>query len=217
MKRRSSALSVSAAALLVAAPLLTGCTTDAHPGAAAVVGDQEISVSQVQARVEAVRTAQRAQENAEELLAGSAGITRFAVDYLIFEQLVEHAAEQQGVTVTPREVQQARAMTEQSAGGAEELEQRALAGEGLPATGEQIDEVLRVNLLYQGLAATVDGASEQEVGERLAQLLTDTAEDLGVEVNPRYGEWDAEQVTLVDADVPWLRTDLGEGPDTLEG
>ncbi|MGK5549937.1 SurA N-terminal domain-containing protein, partial [Streptomyces sp. URMC 127] len=55
MLRRRTALSVTAAALLAAAPLLTACGQTAHPGAAAVVGDDRITVSQLQRQVADVR------------------------------------------------------------------------------------------------------------------------------------------------------------------
>lgn len=59
-RRRRSALTLSAiAALVVAAPLLTACGNDAHPGAAAIVKGDRISTAQLQSRVGAVRDAQR--------------------------------------------------------------------------------------------------------------------------------------------------------------
>ena len=58
-RRRRTAL-LLAATLATAAPLLTACGDEAHPGAAAVVGDDRITVSQLENRVNEVRTAQRA-------------------------------------------------------------------------------------------------------------------------------------------------------------
>lgn len=56
-RRRRTALLLSAA--IAAAPLLTACGSDAHPGAAAVVGGQRITVAQLENRVGEVRAAQR--------------------------------------------------------------------------------------------------------------------------------------------------------------
>src|SRR5687768_6243508 len=58
-RRRRTAL-LFTAAIAAAAPLLTACGNDAHPGAAAVVGDQRITVAQLENRVDEVRDAQRA-------------------------------------------------------------------------------------------------------------------------------------------------------------
>src|SRR6478735_2203247 len=58
-RRRRTALLLTAT-IAAAAPLLTACGNDAHPGAAAVVGGQRITVSQLENRVNEVRSAQRA-------------------------------------------------------------------------------------------------------------------------------------------------------------
>ncbi|UED85921.1 SurA N-terminal domain-containing protein [Streptomyces profundus] len=209
MKRRTSALAVSSAALLLAAPLLAGCSTGSHPGAAAVVGDERITVSSVQARVETVREAQREQPNGDQLLASSAGLTRDTVDFLVYQELLEQTAASHGVEVTTAQVQQERNLVEASLGSAEELELSAINGTvGLPLTGEeQINEVLRRQLLFQGLATRLGLPAGPEGNQLLAQALSATADEVGVEVNPRYGTWDTEQLVLADADTPWLRQD----------
>jgi hypothetical protein len=209
VKRRSSRnafLSVSAAALLASAPLLSGCSTDSHPGAAAVVGGERISLSEVQSQVETVRDAQRDQPNADDLMARSAALTRETVSFLVRTEVVERAAAEHGVEVTRRDVQQARQQAEASVGGAEELRQSALVpAQGMPLAGEQIDMVLRSNLLIAGLAEAIGAGPDTEGQMRVTQLLTDTAEEIGIEINPRYGEWDARAFSLTDESLPWLR------------
>ncbi|MBB0246567.1 hypothetical protein FNQ90_21235 [Streptomyces alkaliphilus] len=211
MKRRTSALSVSAAALLVAAPLLTGCAGDTHPGAAAVVGEDRITVSQVQSRVETVREAQLATAQGDVLVEETPALQRQMVGLMIFYSLVEQAAEEAGVTVTTREVQQERAVLEEQLGGPEGLAEVALVGQGLPLAEEQINEQLRIGLLMAGI-----GGEGMEGTEEAYARLVDLAEEIGVEVNPRYGTWDAQQVNLVDSEVPWLHGPA-EDVDTLGG
>ncbi|KAB8164352.1 hypothetical protein FH609_014230 [Streptomyces sp. 3MP-14] len=209
MKRRTSTLAVSAAALLLASPLLTGCSTGAHPGAAAVVGDERITIASVQERVETVREAQRELPEGDQLLGATPALTRQTVDFLVYMEVLEAAAEAHGVEVSRAQVQESRAIAEQSVGGAEALETSALtATNGLPFAGdEQIDQVLRSQLLTQGLAQRLGAPPGPEGDQLLRQVFAETAEEIGVEVNPRYGEWDAEQVTLAESDTPWLRAD----------
>lgn len=214
MKRRTSALSVSAAALLLAAPLLTGCSGDSHPGAAAVVGEERISLAQLQAHVEQVRDAQRAEQNAEQIIATSASLSRDTVSYLVSEKILERAAQDAGLEASRRDVQQERALMENYLGGSEAVEQYFLAQEtGLPLAAEQIEGMLRSGLHYQRLS--------EEFGEREVQtVLTETAEEMGVEINPRYGEWDNERMVLGEAAMPWLQPEAPEAPElpaTLEG
>ncbi|MDT0310499.1 SurA N-terminal domain-containing protein [Streptomyces sp. DSM 44917] len=222
MKRRTSALSVTAAALLAAtaAPLLTGCSTDAHPGAAAVVGDERITVASVQAQVEAVRDAQRELPEGDQLIAASGALTRDTVANLVQLRLLEAAAEEAGVSVSRRDVQEERERSERAVGGAEALERAALTPQvGIPMAGdEQIDQTIRGQLLYQRLAQRIGATTRQD----MAAALAETAEEIGVDVNPRYGDWDSEISWLSDEPAPWLReADAGdEGPGqpvTLDG
>lgn len=206
MKRRTSALSVSAAALLVAAPLLTGCSTDSHPGAAAVVGDERISVSQVQSQVEHVRAAQRASENADQLIAATGALPQETVQLMVRRELLERTAEDNGVTVTRGQVREARDRVVQNFGDTEQLEQFGLSYEGGAFTIDQLDDVLREQLLIEGL---VESIGEQGLGPAVAE----TAERLGVDINPRYGAWDYETGGFTTSDTPWL----AERADTLQG
>ncbi|WP_326597166.1 SurA N-terminal domain-containing protein [Streptomyces sp. NBC_01803] len=215
MKRRSSALSVSAAAVLAAAAplLLTGCSTDAHPGAAAVVGGERIALATVQSEVEAVRDAQRDRPEADQLIAASSGLTQERVEFLVYLEVLERAADDAGVNVSRRDVQTARAEAERNLGGADALAQAALmpASGATPLAGdEQIDQMLRSQLLFQGLAERLGVTPDAAGVQRIATVLATTAEEIGVDVNPRFGEWDAEQVMLTDATEPWLRAASGE-------
>jgi hypothetical protein len=212
VKRRTSALILSAAALLATAPLLTGCSTDAHPGAAAVVGGERISLASVQAQVDQVRDAQRALPEADDLVAASSGLTRDTVNFLVYLEVLERAAENHGVEVTRHDVQQARRNAEDNVGGPEALAQAALVPQGgLPLAGdEQIDTMLRSQLLYQHLAERLGAMSAPNGQQMLIDELARTAEEIGVEINPRYGEWDAARVTLVPGDEPWIRAATGE-------
>ncbi|TDC15501.1 hypothetical protein E1265_26605 [Streptomyces sp. 8K308] len=215
-RRRTSALSVSAAvALLAATPLLTGCSTDAHPGDAAVVGDRSISLATVQARVDAVRDAQRDQPNADELIATTAALTQQTVNSLVYMEILEQAAADAGVEVTRRQVQDERANVVANLGGEEQLRQAALMPQGgVPLAGDdQIDDTIRSQLLFQGLAQRIGADLDPNGQQMLIDELTATAERVGVDINPRFGEWDARQVMLVEADEPWLRS--GEQADEL--
>jgi hypothetical protein len=205
-RSRNAFLSVSAAALLASAPLLSGCSTDSHPGAAAVVGDERISLSEVQSQVETVRDAQRELPNGDDLMARSNTLTRQTVAFLVYVELVERAAENHGVEVTRSEVLESRQRDERIAGGADELRQAWLTAQGQPLAGVQIDMIYRSSLLYEGLGEALGVPMDSpDFRPRVDQELTDTAEEIGIEINPRYGEWDAQAFTLTDEAPPWLR------------
>ncbi|MEV0277670.1 SurA N-terminal domain-containing protein [Streptomyces sp. NPDC050610] len=195
MHRRRTALSVSAAALLVAAPMLTACGSAPHPGAAAVVGKDRISVSQLQAQVKDVRDAQRGSPQAEQLVAASPRLGQDTLVRLIQYRIVDKAADDNGVGVTRREVQRQRAALENANGGAEAVRARFLS---LGVAPDQIDQAIKMDYTRAKLDQRLGAA-------RTNQVLMTTSKSIGVDVNPRYGSWDAKRGTAQAASEPWLR------------
>ncbi|MFJ4686405.1 SurA N-terminal domain-containing protein [Streptomyces sp. NPDC088789] len=202
-RRRRTALVLSAV-IAAAAPLLTACGNDAHPGAAAVVGDQRITVSQLENRVDEVREAQRAAVSDEaqyaQAIAKTGSLTRDTLHGMVLDKVLNRAAEDAGVTVTRREIQGLRGELEDQAGGAQALEAAWLQQYGVAP--ERLDENLRVQLEAQKLAAKLGTDTSQPA---FWQALAGASKELGIDLNPRYGKWDAEKVGRVDADTPWVR------------
>ncbi|MEU4210278.1 SurA N-terminal domain-containing protein [Streptomyces sp. NPDC026206] len=195
MIRRRTALSFSAAALLAAAPALTACGSAPHPGAAAVVGRDRITVSQLQNQVADVREAQRSSPEGAQLLAGSAQLGQDTLIRMIQYRIIEKAGEDNGVEVTRRELQQRRGQVERVLGGPQAVEDRFLAAGIAPG---QIDQELMIGLVRTKL--------EDKLGKaRTGEVLMKTSDSLRVDVNPRYGTWDAKRGTARAALEPWLR------------
>ncbi|KOT36666.1 lipoprotein [Streptomyces caelestis] len=213
-RRRRTALLLTAA-IAAAAPLLTACGNDAHPGAAAVVGGERITVSQLENRVDEVRAAQRAavpdDAQYQQAIARTGSLTRDTLHSMVLDRVLERAARDAGVAVTDREVQRMRAGLEQQAGGAEALEAAWLQQYGIPP--QRLDANLRLQVQAQKLA--------QELGTDTSrpefwQALSEASKELDVDLNPRYGDWDVEKSSRVDARTPWVRDVTAAGaPQTL--
>ncbi|MFC0601369.1 SurA N-terminal domain-containing protein [Streptomyces palmae] len=197
MIRRRTALSVSAAsALLLAAPLITACGGEPRPGAAAVVGGERITISQLQATVREVRAAQDDSPQARQLMAGSGRLSQDTLIRMIQHRVIERAAQDNGVRVTRREVQQFRKLTEGRQGGPESV-RAAYLQQGIAP--DQIDQQFRIELTRRKLVSKLD---PQQVNQTFAR----TSKALHISVNPRYGTWDDAQGTTKLGSEPWLRT-----------
>ncbi|MCX2926540.1 SurA N-terminal domain-containing protein [Streptomyces sp. NEAU-W12] len=207
-RRRRTALLLTAA-LTAAAPLLTACGNDARPGAAAVVGGQRITVSQLESRVGEIRAAQREavpdEAQYEQVIARTGSLTRDTLQGMVLDRVLERAARDAGVTVTPKEVQEMRSGLEEQAGGAEELETAWLQQYGIPP--ERLDGNLRLQLQAQKLAQRLGTDTSRP---EFWQALSEASKELDVDLNPRYGTWDDEKSSRVDARTPWVRDVTGE-------
>jgi hypothetical protein len=203
--RRRSALTVSAAtALLVATPLLSACGRDAHPGAAAVVGGQRISMGQLQAKVVAVRNAQRAAPGGDEMIKGSAQLTRATLDSMVRDRIVKRAVKDAGVSITRRDVQRARADLRGQAGGEKQLKAALLRQQAVAPS--DINDRLRLEIGVERVAKAAHINPRTARGNAaLNARLARTSRELNISVNPRYGKWDTKKSSLGDAASPWLR------------
>ncbi|MEV0123464.1 SurA N-terminal domain-containing protein [Streptomyces sp. NPDC050703] len=218
MHRRNSrrtALVLSTAAL-AAAPLLTACGNDAHPGAAAVVGDDRITVAQLESRVNEVRDAQRAAipDDAQysQAIAKSGGLTRSTLHTMVLDRVLHRAAADAGVSVTRRDVQSMRAGLEQQAGGREALEEGWL--QQYSVAPARLDDSLRTEIEAQKLAKELGADMNAPEGQKLFwKSLTAASKKLDIDLNPRYGTWDVEKNKRADARTPWVRqvTDASAG------
>ncbi|MFF0108287.1 SurA N-terminal domain-containing protein [Streptomyces hirsutus] len=206
-RRRRTALLLTAA-LTAAAPLLTACGNDARPGAAAVVGGQRITVSQLENRVNEIRAAQQDavpdEAQYEQAIARTGSLTRDTLHSMVLDRVLESAASDAGVTVTPKEIQGMRSGLEEQAGGAEALESAWLQQYGIPP--ERLDGNLRLQLQAQKLAQRLGTDTSRP---EFWQALSEASKKLDVDLNPRYGTWDDEKSSRVDAETPWVREVTG--------
>lgn len=200
-RRRRTALTVSAA-LLVAAPLLAACGSEAHPGAAAVVGGQRIEVSTVQAKVKDVRAAQQRSPQAEQLIKDSGQLSRAKLYDLIVDRVVQKAADDAGIKVSRKDVQDGRAALVQQAGGEEQLAAMYLQQRGVAP--DQVNDVVRRDILVSRLATALGATNSPEGQQKLNDAFTAAAESLDIDVNPRFGAWDDQKLELGSYKAPWI-------------
>ncbi|MGD1220131.1 MULTISPECIES: SurA N-terminal domain-containing protein [Streptomyces] len=206
-RRRRTALVLSAA-IVAAAPLLTACGGDAHPGAAAVVGGQRITVAQLESRVNEVRDAQRAatQDDAqyEQAVAKTGSLTRDTLHSMVLDRVLDRAAKNAGVTVTRKDTQQMRTALEQQAGGAKALETAWLQQYGVAP--QRLEDSLRTEIEAQKLASALGADMNTAEGKAAFwKAMSAASKQLDVDLNPRYGAWDVQKSSRVDAKTPWLR------------
>ncbi|GAA2220884.1 SurA N-terminal domain-containing protein [Streptomyces amakusaensis] len=211
-RRRRTVITVSAA-LLAAAPLLTACGNQAHPGAAAVVGGERIEVSAVQSKVKDVRAAQQDSPQAAQLIKDSGQLSRAKLYDLIVGRVIERAAADAGVAATRKEVADGRVVLAQQAGGEQQLTAVYLQQRGV-APG-QVDEAVRRDILVGKLAESIGAASSPDGQQRLNAAFTAAAKTLDIDVNPRFGSWNDQKLELGDYKAPWI-TQVTKQPQPAE-
>ncbi|MCY0942237.1 SurA N-terminal domain-containing protein [Streptomyces antarcticus] len=193
---RRAALSVSVA-LLLAAPLLSACSGgQPHAGTAAVVGGERITTSALQAQVNDVRAAQnRSGQAAAELIAATPNLERLKLGSMLQSRIIDKMADSAGLTATTKEIEEERKAFAEGNGGAAQFE--ALLLQKAATAPGQSDRFLTDRVLLAKLNAKYGNG-------KLAEPAAAAAKALDIEVNPRYGAWDAAQVQLGEAQTPWI-------------
>ncbi|MFE3169020.1 SurA N-terminal domain-containing protein [Streptomyces sp. NPDC059224] len=211
-RRRRTALVLSAA-IATAVPFLTACGSDAHPGAAAVVGGQRITVTQLETRVNEVRQAQRAavpdEQQYQQVLAATSSLTRDTLHNMVLDQVLHRAAQDAGIGVTRKEIQQMRTGLAQQAGGTRALQNAWLQKYGIAP--KRLDDNLRLQLEAQKLAKLLGTDTSQPA---FWKALSKASQELHVDLNPRYGAWDIQKSSRVDTKTPWVREVTSAGTQT---
>ncbi|WP_147341187.1 SurA N-terminal domain-containing protein [Actinomadura logoneensis] len=199
------------AALPLSAVLLSGCGGGpVRAGAAALVGDERITVADLDRTVRvwrpefkadpqagAVRGEPPEQQQQMGTDAASESDVRATLSTLVFLRIGDRAARDNGVEPTGGDVDQALAMMDQAP--TSNAVSMTLAA-GLPK--DRVRDVARFNAIQIllmdrfGWDHTPNSPTARQAMLRFDQALADAAAKLKVRVNPRFGTFDPAKVTI---------------------
>lgn len=172
-RRTGGGIAVALAAVLA----LGGCADGTHPGAAAVVGDTEISVQQVDKTSRAVATALGQEVPPAEVVGG-----------FVRTELVDQTMARRSISITPAET--AKALEELR------IDPQVVArlNAGGPQARDFLDDFVRSTLGTAKLGGGRSAADNQALAAGRARLLEE-AKSIDVVISPRFGKWTGEQLT----------------------
>ena len=205
MVRRRTAVSLAAGALLLASPALTACGSGpAHAGAAAVVGDHRITVATLESQVNDLRSAAETSPQGQQLLESAGNLPSQLLSRLVEDQVLDRTLADAGLTVTTGEVQQQHAAALQQFGGNEaELDTTLLTQYGVAPN--DVDHFFHRNVAFSKIIQNLGYQPGSDGGNAaLQQAVVKTSQSLGVQINPRYGAWDAKKGAIGTQSDPWV-------------
>lgn len=172
---------------------LLGACTPAKLGAAAVVGDQRISTTELNTAVEQWQQAYTANPlPADRLQLLEPSKIPVSVLYnLVVYKLTDIAAQRQGVRVSEGAVDNAMASVP-----ADQLRAQAIT---LGVPPQRIRDFVRFELEKQGIAKQLRpmvSGDGNALNLALAKVVTSTAKSIKIDVNPRYGTFDYAHLAI---------------------
>lgn len=182
---------------IASALLLTGCS---QTNEAATVGDFKITQTDLQASIDAV-IAERAKVDSSQMqLETGDALNRGQLRFKILMHTFDEIAKELKIEVTSSQVVAKKATITQSVGGATELPKNLVNAAIAQA---DFDTYVRAIVISEKIteALGASGVAEADIADKLGELLSAKAKQLGVKINPRYGVWDVEAGDVVAANV----------------
>jgi PBP1b-binding outer membrane lipoprotein LpoB len=182
---------------IASALLLTGCS---QTNEAATVGDFKISQTDLQASIDAV-IAERAKVDSSQMqLETGDALNRGQLRFKILMHTFDEIAKELKIEVTSSQVVAKKATITQSVGVATELPKNLVNAAIAQA---DFDTYVRAIVISEKIteALGASGVAEADIADKLGELLSAKAKQLGVKINPRYGVWDVEAGDVVAANV----------------
>lgn len=180
-------------ALVFAAVIaLTGCS---NVDSAATLGDAKISVSDLQSQVDLILNEREGVDTSQMQLETGEALTRSQLSYMISNLIIEEVANDENINITNSEIEAYKAEIFTNIGGESNLP-NVLVSAAIPSNS--LEEVLRRDLILRKISEKRAAAGDDDaaISATIQQLVTDKANELEVTINPRYGTWDVNTLTV---------------------
>ena len=181
---------------LIAVLLLTGCSS---MSSGVSVGDTSFSGQQIQKVVDEILDARKDIDTTQMQLSQGPELLRDQAQFFIVTALLDQIAKEKNIVVTKADVAARRAEVVSNIGGESELP-KALVGANLAQSN--LDAYIKVLIISERLDAYFinSGTPQAQAPELVAKAVTDIANKLGVEVNPKYGKWNPTNTSIEASD-----------------
>lgn len=186
LKTRWAARAIAALGSAVAAAGLVACDSD-QVGAAAVVDGEQITVSELQDEVRAFHEFAGTEPTGDQ-----SALQRQYLNATISHMIVEEVGQDVGVSVSEAEIDQFIADEFSALNPEGDIEQLMVENQ---LTEESFRRAIRDSLLFTKIAEELGG--EGPAGQRYEAV----AEEMDIEVNPRYGSWEGLQLEAVSGSI----------------
>jgi hypothetical protein len=184
---------------LLAVLLLAGLTACGQSNVAAKVGEVNISQTVLQETVDLVLSERAGVDTTQMQVEIGEGLNRNQLQFYIFVAIYDAIAKDLDIKISTTEQTTTRTDLISRNGGPEAFAQALV---GAQISSENLDKYVRLVLISDKLtqAAAASGIPEAEVDSQISALVEKKAEELMIEVNPRYGTWDPKELLIVATD-----------------
>jgi hypothetical protein len=177
--------------------LLSGCS---NVDSALTMGDTKITTQELQLNVDAILAERAGVDTSQMQLEYGETLMRNQLQFQLLLAGFAEIAKDLKIEITNSEIAARRSEIVESVGGESGLPQALVSASIAQA---DLDGYLRAILTTEklGQALIQTGTAEADVQDRIQQLFISKVTELKLNVNPRYGKWDATTGQIVAAQV----------------
>lgn len=184
---------------LIAVISLATLTACGQANSAATLGDITISQTEFQSSVDTLLAERNGVDISQMQLQSGGDLNRSQLRFIIITTIFDEIAKELKLEVTKTEVTTTSQSLISQSGGEEALANNLVAAQ---IASTDFDRYIRAIIISDKLTAALQaaGVSEEEVGNRISELVTAKGKELDITINPRYGTWDHESGDIIATD-----------------
>lgn len=189
------------AAIAVSAALMTACSTDTKlAGSAAVINGQEITQSEVTKQVNEARMQIEQTDPAQiPQVPTLIELSQRVVDRLILNAILTEVVQREDIVISKAEIAAFRDEVFAQY-GKDAIEAQLVSQNGVAA--QYVDQFMYQIMVQRALMKKLAPDSDETTQSKtLYRYLSKVSDEIGTRLNPRYGEWDPNNVTSVPGDL----------------
>ena len=183
--------------LVILALSLSGC---GQMSEGVQVGTTKIAVSEIQKSIDQILQERKGVDTSQMQLLFGADLATSQAQLQVISLITDQIAKDKNIQISKSDIEQRKTEIEQQLIDQGGDLKSALVGAGIASSN--LDKYLNITLVTQKLSTNLKaaGIADELIDSEVSKIIGSTAKSLKVKINPRYGKWNYETVSIEPVD-----------------
>ena len=164
------------------------------------VGTTKIAVSEIQKSIDQILKERKGVDTSQMQLLFGADLATSQAQLQVISLITDQIAKDKNIQISKSDIEQRKTEIEQQLIDQGGDLKSALVGAGIASSN--LDKYLNITLVTQKLSTNLKaaGVADELIDSEVSKIIGSTAKSLKVKINPRYGKWNYETVSIEPVD-----------------
>ena len=183
--------------LVILALSLSGC---GQMSEGVQVGTTKIAVSEIQKSIDQILQERKGVDTSQMQLLFGADLATSQAQLQVISLITDQIAKDKNIQISKSDIEQRKTEIEQQLIDQGGDLKSALVGAGIASSN--LDKYLNITLVTQKLSTNLKaaGVADEQIDSEVSKIIGSTTKSLKVKINPRYGKWNYETVSIEPVD-----------------